>query len=109
MRLGSLASVFLDVILGFNLVAVRVNPGILTIHFVLVNHLRCDLGNAYDIGPFLFQESLEMVNDDSVSIGGSWVVIGPRVINELAKELVDGNVLLGESEFIPGDLYFSVL
>ncbi len=35
-----------------------------------------------------------MVNNDSISTGGSRVVVSPRVINELAKELVDGNVLL---------------
>jgi hypothetical protein len=50
-----------------------------------------------------------MVNNDSVSTGGSWVVVNSKIIDELAKELVYRNVLLSESELIPGDLNFGIL
>jgi len=95
-------------ILGLDSLAVIMYPALLAEDLVPIDEVSSDLRHECDTRMGI-EEGFEVIQDDVVPGRSRWLVADPRVLKKPTEELVNGNVVVGESEFVSCCLHFRVL
>ena len=94
--------------LGLDYLTVGIHAPFFAENLVTIDEVSTDLRQDCDLRVGS-DERFEVIQDDSVPGRSRRLLADPRILKKPTEELVNGHVVVGESEFVSCCLHFSVL